>query len=112
MGFDLSRGNDHGTGIGRDGDGDVAYSVFNLNVKFKSDLDYGASYGFHQSVFLGRTMNLVRIFSPRGTILLEGGPGITSDIILTAGAIAAITKDISVGTSRLIIVMIVNFGDL
>ena len=57
-------------------------------------------------------MDLVGILGPRGAVLLEGGPGITSDIILTAGAIAAITKDISVGTSRLIIVMIVNFGDL
>ena len=57
-------------------------------------------------------MNLVGEFSPRRSLLFEGGPGFARKIVFSAGAVAAITQNVTVGACSLVIVMVINFGNL
>ena len=73
---------------------------------------YGTSYGFNELIFFRGTMDLVGILGPRGAVLLEGGPGVACSVIFTAGAVAAVSEDVTVCPSSLIVVVVIDLGNL
>ena len=57
-------------------------------------------------------MDFVGIIRPKASILFEVGPGIAGKIIFAAGTVTTVTKDVTMGFGGLIVVLIINLGNL